>query len=164
MTFEDAYVATAASQQSRKPRSAISTKEDDQNIRQLVRRRMSRGPPSSRRFIQFAREVIEEVLSLVRRTLRGGCRAQVHPVGLAQDLSQRPLPDDGGEGPRRAARAVDLAAEGQLVGRGAPPSESGSGAAQIQRVGRLRGPLTAKKSDFERPRAAAPTLPRRPPP
>ena len=76
------------------------------------------------------------------------------PVGLAEDLSQRPLPDNGGEGPRRAARAVDLAAEGQLVGRGAPPSESGSGAAQIQRVGRLRRPLTAKKSDFERPRAA----------
>src|SRR5829696_1146421 len=41
VTFEDAYVATAASQHSRKPRSATSTNEDSQNRRQFVRRRMS---------------------------------------------------------------------------------------------------------------------------
>src|SRR5215213_7377567 len=41
VTFEDAYVATAASQHSRNPRSATSTKEDSQNRRQFVRRRMS---------------------------------------------------------------------------------------------------------------------------
>ena len=61
---------------------------------------VSRRPAFSYRFVQFAGEVVEEVLSLVRRTVRGGCRAQVHPVGLAEDLSQRPLPDNGGEGPR----------------------------------------------------------------